>query len=125
MPLSEHEQRLLEQMERAMYAEDPVFAKRLQKPKAPMSRRRLLVGALVSLVGMGVVVLGVTLPQVFVGALGFVLLVAGGAWGLSPVKDASTETPVPPASTSGSRRSAGKQSRWSARWESRRDEWQG
>ncbi|MEW2633449.1 DUF3040 domain-containing protein, partial [Streptomyces sp. NPDC048389] len=26
MPLSEHEQRMLEQMERALYAEDPKFA---------------------------------------------------------------------------------------------------
>ena len=30
MPLSEHEQRLLEQMERALYAEDPKFASALR-----------------------------------------------------------------------------------------------
>ena len=30
MPLSEHEQRMLEQMERALYAEDPKFASALE-----------------------------------------------------------------------------------------------
>jgi len=30
MPLSEHEQRLLEQMEKALYAEDPKFATSLR-----------------------------------------------------------------------------------------------
>ena len=30
MPLSEHEQRMLEQMERALYAEDPKFATALE-----------------------------------------------------------------------------------------------
>ncbi|EBF6878346.1 DUF3040 domain-containing protein, partial [Salmonella enterica subsp. enterica serovar Saintpaul] len=30
MPLSEHEQQLLEQMEQALYAEDPKFASQMQ-----------------------------------------------------------------------------------------------
>ena len=34
MPLSEHEQRLLEQMERALYAEDPKFASSLRSSGA-------------------------------------------------------------------------------------------
>ena len=30
MPLSEHEQKMLEQMEQALYAEDPKFASQMQ-----------------------------------------------------------------------------------------------
>jgi hypothetical protein len=67
MPLSEHEQRLLDQIERALYAEDPKFAstvrgKRLRRP----SRRRRLQG--IALFGLGVALL----------VLGVVLLKPGG-----------------------------------------------
>lgn len=63
MPLSEHEQRLLDQIEQALYAEDPKFAssvrgKRLGKP----SRARKLQGALLFLVGIALLPLGVMLP---------------------------------------------------------------
>lgn len=61
MPLSEHEQRLLEQMERALHAEDPKFASALQGGKLRKRLRRravlALVGALAggALIGYGVV----------------------------------------------------------------------
>lgn len=63
MPLSEHEQRLLDQIEQALYAEDPKFAssvrgKRLGKP----SRARKLQGAALFLVGIALLPLGVMLP---------------------------------------------------------------
>ena len=47
MPLSEHEQRLLEQMERALYAEDPKFASALRgHDLRGRYRRRLLAAGL-------------------------------------------------------------------------------
>ena len=50
MPLSEHEQRLLEQMERALYAEDPKFASSLRRSGVRQgSRKRLILGVLVVL----------------------------------------------------------------------------
>lgn len=63
MPLSEHEQRLLDQIERALYAEDPKFAStvrggRLRRP----SRRRRLQGAFVFALGLILLVLGVVIP---------------------------------------------------------------
>ena len=59
MPLSEHEQRLLEQIERALYAEDPKFAStvrggRLRKP----TRRRRVQGVALFVVGLALLVLG-------------------------------------------------------------------
>jgi hypothetical protein len=61
VPLSEHEQRLLEQMERALHAEDPKFASALQGDKLRRRLRRRLILAVVgvlaggALIGYGVV----------------------------------------------------------------------
>lgn len=61
MPLSEHEQRLLEQMERALHAEDPKFASALQGDKLRRRLRRRValatVGVLAggALIGYGIV----------------------------------------------------------------------
>ncbi|MCG8917269.1 DUF3040 domain-containing protein [Actinokineospora sp. PR83] len=81
MPLSEHEQRLLDQIERALYAEDPKFAStvrgaRLRKP----SRRRRLLGIALFIVGVALLVLGVPFnPAGFpaVSLLGFLVMFAG------------------------------------------------
>ena len=55
MPLSEHEQRLLEQMERALYAEDPKFATALRgSDLRGRYRRRAAYGAIGRLI-VGVV----------------------------------------------------------------------
>ena len=51
MPLSEHEQRVLEQIERALYAEDPKFAAAVRGIDPKTRQRRRLVRA-----GIGVVV---------------------------------------------------------------------
>lgn len=80
MPLSEHEQRLLEQMERALYAEDPKFATSMRNPRAGAGDRRLIaVGVLVFLVGMGLLLAGVMTQLVVVGVVGF-LAMLGGIW---------------------------------------------
>ena len=59
MPLSEHEQRLLEQMEKALYAEDPKFATSLRSaPGARAARGRAALGVLGLLAGIGLLVAG-------------------------------------------------------------------
>jgi len=78
VPLSEHEQRLLEQMERALYAEDPKFASSLQKPLfRRASRGRLIGGVLLALAGIGLLVVGVAVKMPIVGVLGFVAMLGG------------------------------------------------
>ena len=58
MPLSEHEQRLLEQIERALYAEDPKFASTVRggKLRRP-SRRRRVQGIVLFVLGIVMLVL--------------------------------------------------------------------
>ncbi|MEU4803322.1 DUF3040 domain-containing protein [Actinosynnema sp. NPDC023587] len=82
MPLSEHEQRLLDQIERALYAEDPKFAStvrgaKLRKP----SRRRRIQGIALFAVGVALLVTGVMLPKLagipVVSVVGFLLMFFG------------------------------------------------
>ncbi|KJK45505.1 membrane protein [Lentzea aerocolonigenes] len=61
MPLSEHEQRLLDQIERALYAEDPKFASTVRgaKLRRPSKRRRVQ-GIVLFVVGVAALVAGVS-----------------------------------------------------------------
>ena len=86
MPLSEHEQHLLEQMEQALYAEDPKFASQMQGSAARARlRRRIIVGAVLVIVGLGLVFAGVTV-NLWWGALGFAVMVGGVVFAITPPK---------------------------------------
>lgn len=106
MPLSEHEQRLLDQIERALIAEDPKFAStvragRLGRP----TRRRRIQGLVVFLVGLVLLVVGVAVRSIWVSnvpvvsVVGFLVMLAGavmaitsvGAGGKAPAKPAEPE----------------------------------
>lgn len=84
MPLSEHEQRMLEQIESALYAEDPKFASSVRggNLRAPSARRRLQ-GVLLFLVGLGLLVAGVAIKATWVGifpalsVVGFIVMFGG------------------------------------------------
>jgi hypothetical protein len=92
MPLSEHEQRLLDQIERALYAEDPKFAStvrgaRLRKP----SRRRRLQGIALFVLGVALLVIGVMLPFKpagipVVSLLGFLVMFVGALLTLTALR---------------------------------------
>ena len=85
MPLSEHEQRVLEQLEQAMEAEDPKFATAMRGRSAKArQRRRILFGAIGVVAGLVLVVLGVANGVVVLAVVGFVLMLAAGALALTP-----------------------------------------
>jgi Protein of unknown function (DUF3040) len=87
VPLSEHEQHLLEQMEQALYAEDPKFASQMQGSAARARLRRgLAIGAAGVIAGLVLIVLGVATESIWWGALGFALMVGGVAYAISPPK---------------------------------------
>lgn len=83
MPLSEHEQRLLEQIERALYAEDPKFASTVRGAKMRVpSRRRRIQGVALLVLGLVLLVVGVMVPlRVFevpiISVFGFLVMFAG------------------------------------------------
>lgn len=90
VPLSEHEQRLLDQIEQALYAEDPKWANtvRISDPRSHYKRRliKASIGFAVGVVTMmvGVVLSGAALIPLGVG--GFVVMLAACLWGLSSWK---------------------------------------
>jgi len=87
VPLSDHEQHLLEQMEQALYAEDPKFASQMQGSAARARlRRSIAIGAAGVIAGLGLVVLSVVTGSLWWGALGFALMVSGVAYAISPPK---------------------------------------
>ena len=84
MPLSEHEQRLLDQIERALYAEDPKFASTVRgaKLRRPSKRRRIQ-GIVLFVAGVAALVAGVIFPKLaivgipVVSVFGFLLMFFG------------------------------------------------
>lgn len=81
MALSDREQKLLQQMEQALYAEDPRFATSLKKPSriaiAPGEKRHLLTGTLAIVVAIGLVIGSISTNLVLLGIGGFAFLVVG------------------------------------------------
>ena len=91
MPLSEHEQRLLEQMERALYAEDPQFATQLRSAGSGRAARgRAVLGVLGVLVGLGLVVAGVATQLVALGVVGFAVMLIGAVLAYTMLQGSTT-----------------------------------
>jgi hypothetical protein len=84
MPLSDHEQRMLDQIESALYAEDPKFASSVRGGtlRAPSARRRLQ-GAALFVVGLAMLVSGVAFKATMIGSfpilsvIGFIVMFGG------------------------------------------------
>jgi hypothetical protein len=79
VPLSEHEQRLLDQIERQLYADDPKFASavRSHDVRSHLTRRVKRYAVLVVL-GLAALVTGAVIRNVFVGVAGFLVMLAAG-----------------------------------------------
>src|SRR6476661_8882158 len=74
MPLSEHEQRMLDEIERALYEDDPKFATSVNVSR--IRRRRPIVAGCLFLAGLVALVVGVIATQSFL-AVGVVVSVIG------------------------------------------------
>jgi hypothetical protein len=78
MPLSEHEQKLLEQLEKQLHEDDPKFASSMgSDPGRSWSTRHVIIGVLAGLAGIGLLLAGVWMQNILVGVLGFVVMGAG------------------------------------------------
>jgi len=84
VPLSEHEQRQLEQIEQALYAEYPRFAHavRASDPRVHY-KRRVVEAAFGFLLGIGLLLGGVVSMYIWIGVAGFVVMLACAMWALT------------------------------------------
>lgn len=98
VPLSEEELRLLEQMERALVAEDPKFASALRGTRFQRNaRRRLFIAIGAFVVGIVVLMTGAVLQLTVVGIIGFVVMLVAAYVGLSSWrgKNSAPNAPTP------------------------------
>ncbi len=80
MPLSEHEQRQLEQIEQALYAEHPRFARavRAADPRVHY-RRRVVYAAILFVIGVALLPVGVS-TYIAISVAGFVIMLGSCYW---------------------------------------------
>jgi Protein of unknown function (DUF3040) len=84
VPLSEEELRLLEQMERALVAEDPKFVSALRgTARRRDARRRSIIAGVVFVVGIVVLMTGAVMANTVVGIVGFVVMLGSAVVALS------------------------------------------
>jgi len=125
VPLSDNEQRLLEQMERALYAEDPKFASTMRgAARRSGSARRLMIGLAGVVLGLILLLVGVLQAVIPLSVLGFVVMLAGTAYAVSgqrkggPTGVVQGNGAVRPAGQK--RRTGGFMQRLEQRWDNRR-----
>jgi Protein of unknown function (DUF3040) len=84
VPLSEHEERMLDQIERALEADDPKFAHtvRTSDPRVHY-KRRAVKAALGFLLGVALLLAGVVSKIIEVGVAGFLVMLASSMWALT------------------------------------------
>jgi hypothetical protein len=137
VPLSEHEQRLLEQLERQLYAEDPKFATAMRGSSRRSSGRRAVLGTAGLVIGLALLVLGVANGSIAIGLVGFLLMLAGTIYAFTPQRRTGPVGVVAPGGTtaqvrrpspatrakSRKARSEGFMARLEERWERRRNGW--
>jgi len=98
MPLSEYEQRVLEQMERALSSDDPRLANTLQQARRRSPLRFVLAGVGV-VAGLLLLVVGAATSQAWVGVVGFVLMFAGVAYAFAAPRKSGPTGVVRPDGT--------------------------
>ncbi len=126
MPLSEQEQRLLEEMERNLYQNDADFVATVSGRRGRPNYTQIVLGALLSVAGVATLVAGVIVRQPLVGVIGFALMLAGVLLVLAPSagSTSSTRAATPDRPGSAPKRSSFMEA-MNERWERRRDSDQG
>ena len=133
MPLSDHEQQLLDQLEKQLRSEDPRFARNISETQAAVSgpgfsAKRFVVGILVALLGLAATIFAISMVNqavawIALGVVGFGLMVAGMYWAFSRpgrVGDgAKSSSGSGAAPKSNGKSSGGFMSRMEDRWEKR------
>src|SRR3712207_6194183 len=112
MPLSEHEQRILAEIERRLLEEDPKFAHQVGSSFRAHLGRRLKLAVAGFVLGLIVVISSTFLENVAIGVGGFVIMLACVFLFVRTMRRRATvERPVGPAPPSGGSGPSGQQRR--------------
>jgi hypothetical protein len=128
MPLSDHEQRMLDQIESALYAEDPKFASSVRggNLRAPSARRRLQ-GAALFVIGLAMLVCGVAFKATMIGGfpilsvIGFIVMFGGVVFAITGQRGVGKDksAPAPGGGASRQKKSKGGGGSFTSRMEDR------
>jgi hypothetical protein len=136
VPLSDHEQRVLEQIEQALYDEDPKFARLYQATDVRTHYRARVTWAVVGVVGgLGVLLAAVIVPLIPLGIVGFLVMLASMTFGIHSWqrmigRKTAVTTDVPRTGRRATHRARGRRDgarrsvlrRLEERWQRRQDE---
>jgi Protein of unknown function (DUF3040) len=125
VPLSEHEQRQLEQIEQALYREDPKFGRLVRSNDPRVHYKRKLVQALIGiLIGAGALAAGVVTHRVYLEAAGAAIVLLSLLWAIISWRRHAARVRPAPARVSQARTAGSVQPRpgWRARLMERMEE---
>lgn len=114
MPLSEHERKLLAQMEEALSADDPHLVSTLSGTRLYPGRNRVLLGVGLTLIGIATIFAGLISKTTPVGILGFLISLGGVTLAISGLSGVSALRPPTKRARKG-----GLNTRLEDRWERR------
>lgn len=123
MPLSEQEQRLLDEMERHLMRNDADVVSAPREGQA-LSYRNIVYGAVLVLIGLGGLIVGVSTSIIAIGVIAFLVMVVGVVLAVAPARGGTASSPQ---STPGTRKPAAATSsasfmdRMNERWDRRND----
>lgn len=92
MPLSEQEQRLLDEMERHLMSKDADVVSAPREGQT-LSYRNIVYGTILVLIGLGGLVVGVSTSLIVVGVIAFLVMVAGVVLAVTPTRGTGTARP--------------------------------
>jgi hypothetical protein len=107
MPLSEQEQRLLDEMERHLMRNDADVVS-AQRDGRSLSYRNIVYGTVLVLAGLAGLIVGVSTQIIFIGVIGFAVMLAGVILAVTPTRGAGrvdggrASRPAPQRSSSSS-----------------------
>jgi len=129
MPLSEQEQRLLDEMERHLMNKDADVVSAPREGQT-LSYRNIVYGTVLVLLGLGGLIVGVSTSLIVVGVIAFLVMVAGVVLAVTPARTSiadvlSADTSAPQGGRGGSKKSTGSSSSFMDRMNDRWDRRQG
>ena len=121
MPLSEQEQRLLEEMERGLYHNDADFVSTVGGSPLRPNYRSIAIGVLAAVAGIGGLIAGVAVQQLWIGIVGFTVMFAGVLIATTPGKSARKMSGPPLGRPAQRSPDKGFMDRLNERWDRRQD----
>ncbi|MHC2997953.1 DUF3040 domain-containing protein [Microbacterium sp. HJ5] len=121
MPLSEQEQRLLDEMERHLMRNDADVVSAPRDGRS-LSYRNIVYGTILVLLGLGGLIVGVSQQLIAVGVIGFVVMLGGVLLAVTPTRGPGRLKPEPQPRSTASPQGSSFMDRMNDRWDRRQGE---